>query len=848
MFRDYKHRGDVVRRGARAGARASEAKRDRERATRSNQRSSSLDARSRATLRVQGGPGRRRCSPRSSSRSSASAWSWSTAPAPSRRRCSCKDPQFLSEAAGVYAVGRARCSCGASSRIDYHRYRRSPTRSSRSSTAAPAPVRRSASVTPAAARRAGSRSGPIHIQPAEMAKLALVAVARVLAREEGREDQDASSSASCRTSSWRASDVPLHEAAGLRQRRRAPAPDVHDAVRGRRQGRLHRSALDPRRRSSARCSSSRDVPLAAQPRVARHGRAPPGPRLPAVPVGDELRLGRRLGPRPREAACRCCTCPRRTPISSPPSSARSSGFVGILGLCAAYLVIVSRGVRVALAPTTTTAAYLAFGISTMFGVQALDEPRGGAGHLPTKGLTLPFLSYGGSSLLVNAVGGGHPAQRLAAARRDACRDAPRAGASATRPRRARRWSPSAGRGQRAWRRAGRGDGAHRRRRHRRARLSRARRRRRAARASRGRAGRLRRDRARHRDARHSASAATSSSCSTSSRSRAAAWPAPSRALARAALDPRGARRSCGASRRARSSRVGGYAAAGRRSPRARSACRSRSSSRTACSASRIGCSRPFAKRAYVAFPRDRALLPARASRCRTACRFARAFTPEPYVPPAGRIARARARRQPGRQGAQRDGARARSPRSRGRCATSSVVHQAGRDRDEAVRGPTQQLGLAERATVVPFIDDIAAAARAAPISSSVARARASLAELCAVGRAVDLVPFPHAADDHQRKNAESLGGRAPRSAFAQSEPTSRARDRGRRPRATTRAGRAWPTRARARPARRGARDRARSARARGHRAQAGARRRRRQRAAAIGCAAARRRTHQAGAA
>jgi cell division protein FtsW len=77
------------------------------------------------------------------------------------------------------------------------------------------------------------------------------------------------------------------------------------------------------------------------------------------------------------------------------------GFLGILGLCAAYLVIVSRGVKIALEAADDYGSFMAFGISTLFGVQALVNLAVAMAILPTKGLTLPFLSYGGSSLLVN---------------------------------------------------------------------------------------------------------------------------------------------------------------------------------------------------------------------------------------------------------------------------------------------------------------------------------------------------------------------------------------------------------------------------------------------------------------
>ena len=82
------------------------------------------------------------------------------------------------------------------------------------------------------------------------------------------------------------------------------------------------------------------------------------------------------------------------------------GFLGVLGLCAAYLVIVARGVRIAVLAPDDYGSYLSFGISTMFGVQALVNLAVAMAIAPAKGLTLPFMSYGGSSLLVNAVAAG----------------------------------------------------------------------------------------------------------------------------------------------------------------------------------------------------------------------------------------------------------------------------------------------------------------------------------------------------------------------------------------------------------------------------------------------------------
>jgi cell division protein FtsW len=76
------------------------------------------------------------------------------------------------------------------------------------------------------------------------------------------------------------------------------------------------------------------------------------------------------------------------------------GFLGILCLALAYLVIVARGVRTALLAEDDYGAYIAFGISVLFGLQALINLAVAMAILPTKGLTLPFVSYGGSSLLV----------------------------------------------------------------------------------------------------------------------------------------------------------------------------------------------------------------------------------------------------------------------------------------------------------------------------------------------------------------------------------------------------------------------------------------------------------------
>jgi cell division protein FtsW len=82
------------------------------------------------------------------------------------------------------------------------------------------------------------------------------------------------------------------------------------------------------------------------------------------------------------------------------------GFAGVLLMCAAFLLLVTRGVRAALRAPDDYGSYFAFGISTMFGVQALTNLAVALTILPTKGLALPFVSFGGSSLLVNSLAAG----------------------------------------------------------------------------------------------------------------------------------------------------------------------------------------------------------------------------------------------------------------------------------------------------------------------------------------------------------------------------------------------------------------------------------------------------------
>ena len=79
------------------------------------------------------------------------------------------------------------------------------------------------------------------------------------------------------------------------------------------------------------------------------------------------------------------------------------GLVGILAILGLYLVLVQRGLRIASAAQDEFRAILAAGLSLVIGVQAFVIAAGNLKLIPLTGITLPFISYGGSSLLANAV-------------------------------------------------------------------------------------------------------------------------------------------------------------------------------------------------------------------------------------------------------------------------------------------------------------------------------------------------------------------------------------------------------------------------------------------------------------
>jgi cell division protein FtsW len=82
------------------------------------------------------------------------------------------------------------------------------------------------------------------------------------------------------------------------------------------------------------------------------------------------------------------------------------GLIGATVVLACFCVITWRGLRTALRAPDRFGAFLAIGLTTMIAFQAYFNVSVVLGLLPTKGIPLPFVSYGGSSLLINLAGMG----------------------------------------------------------------------------------------------------------------------------------------------------------------------------------------------------------------------------------------------------------------------------------------------------------------------------------------------------------------------------------------------------------------------------------------------------------
>ncbi|PYM36275.1 MAG: putative lipid II flippase FtsW [Candidatus Rokuibacteriota bacterium] len=86
--------------------------------------------------------------------------------------------------------------------------------------------------------------------------------------------------------------------------------------------------------------------------------------------------------------------------------AEELGLIGGVTVIALFMVLIWRGLRAGLRAPDRFGAYLALGLTTMLATEALVNLGVVTGSLPTKGLPLPFVSFGGSALFMTLLSTG----------------------------------------------------------------------------------------------------------------------------------------------------------------------------------------------------------------------------------------------------------------------------------------------------------------------------------------------------------------------------------------------------------------------------------------------------------
>jgi cell division protein FtsW len=83
--------------------------------------------------------------------------------------------------------------------------------------------------------------------------------------------------------------------------------------------------------------------------------------------------------------------------------AEELGYFGVLGIIFLYMLLAYRGFKIAYSQHESFDFYLSFGITSLIIWEAVFNIAVVTGLLPSTGISLPFLSYGGSSLLTNSI-------------------------------------------------------------------------------------------------------------------------------------------------------------------------------------------------------------------------------------------------------------------------------------------------------------------------------------------------------------------------------------------------------------------------------------------------------------
>ena len=166
-----------------------------------------------------------------------------------------------------------------------------------------------------------------------------------------------------------------------------------------RPGAAHRTTASRpgRTRSTRSCSRRRAAATSSRRGCSPRPTAGSSARASAAPCSS-CRAPSAARSRP---SARCCPRPHTDFIYS--VIVNELGLVGAGGLIIVYLLIVQRGFKIATLARDSFSKLLAAGLTCVFALQVFVIVGGVTKLIPLTGVTLPFVSYGGSSILANFV-------------------------------------------------------------------------------------------------------------------------------------------------------------------------------------------------------------------------------------------------------------------------------------------------------------------------------------------------------------------------------------------------------------------------------------------------------------